>query len=182
MTKQEYIKITLILDATYQKFPSFINSLKNQDVLNTQYMLLKDLDYESLSNATLTWCQTEKFPPSIAELREQCYQNTTNSITVDQAWGYFLKAVQDYNYNNEETIYKRLGVIDNKLEQVARNFGIRNIAMSDIDNSMADRAHFIKLFNIVEVREKRTGMISDSVKEAIRIGMRNNIKQIGGLK
>lgn len=177
MTKQEYAKITVILKSNYQRFPNYVKSLEDKTVLNAQYELLKDLSYDQASASVMSWCQKEKFPPTVADIRGECYENKQQGIGEDEAWGWFIKAVKSYNYNNAEELYLWLGEKDKVLEQVARNIRISEIAKSPVENAMADRAHFIKLYTIAKGRAKDKGVLSPEVRKAIG---GNFIKQIEG--
>jgi hypothetical protein len=175
MTRAEFIKITMILRSNYQKYPNYVKSLENPDVIDVQYALLKDLEYRALNIAVTSWCMKEKFPPTVAELRSEIYDNSIPGITDDEAWGLFMRAVRDYNYSNADTLYKRLGEKDEALEQVARNMNIHEVATSPINNLMADRAHFLKLYAVVKDRVKSKGVLSDRVRKAIGDNMIRSI-------
>lgn len=179
MTKHEYARIAIILKANYQRFPNYVKSLEDKMVLSAQYELIKDLSYDAITTAIMAWCQREKFPPTVADIREQCYQHTTKQIGVDEAWKHFRMAVQDYNYNNEETLYRRLGEMDKTLESTARSFGIRQLAQSDKSNEMADRAHFIKLYQSSQKREQDKGVLSASVKRLIEHNFEQEYLKMG---
>lgn len=167
MTRAEFIKITMILRSNYQRYLNYVKLLENPDVIDVQYALLKDLEYKALSIAVTSWCMKEKFPPTVAELRSEIYDNATPGITDDEAWGLFMRAVRDYNYSNADALYRRLGEKDEALEQVARNMNIHEVATSPITNLMADRAHFLKLYAVVKNRVKAKGVLSERVRAVI---------------
>lgn len=167
MTRQEYGKITIILKSNYQRFPNYVKSLEDKTVLNAQYELLKDLSYDQASASVMSWCQKEKFPPTVADIRGECYENDKQNIGDDEAWGWFMKAIKAYNYNNAEELYQWLGEKDKVLEQVARNIRISEIAKSPVENAMADRAHFLKLYAAAVKRKKDHELLSPEVRKAI---------------
>ena len=168
MTGTEFAKITCFLKSAYQRFPSYVKSLNDDDVLVAQYEMLKDLSYEQVSSTVMAWCQRESFPPTIADIRGSVADIKTDALSESDAWRLFLIAVKKYNYNNSEELYKQLGEKDKVLEKVARNMSIKEIAMSPIENQMADRAHFIKMYQIEQARRKEDEVLSPQTRDMIK--------------
>ena len=72
MTKEEFKKLAKGLKAVYTQ-PTF---LPDTDALSIWYELLKDLDYMIAQAAVQKHMITSKFPPTIAEIREQAAEVT----------------------------------------------------------------------------------------------------------
>ena len=65
MTKQEFATLVVAMQAMYGK--DFIGT---EQALDVWYALLHDLDYQILSKALQQYMLTNKFKPTVAELRE----------------------------------------------------------------------------------------------------------------
>ena len=65
MTKQEFATLVVAMQAMYGE--DFIGTEQELDVW---YALLHDLDYQILSKALQQYMLTNKFKPTVAELRE----------------------------------------------------------------------------------------------------------------
>lgn len=175
MNRTEFSKIMLILRSNYSRFPNYIKPLMDPEVLDTQFIMLEDLEYKQLSVAVMSWCQKEKFPPTVADLRSEIYENSIPGITDDEAWKLFMRAVRNYNYSNADMLYKQLSEHDEALGQVARSMNIHETAISPMQNQMADRAHFLKMYAVVKNRVKAKGVLSERVKAAIGENMIKSI-------
>ena len=67
MTREEFAKITMAIKSCYQKET---NLFANEQIVKIWYEHLKDLDYMTLQVALSAWIDTNKWSPSIADLRE----------------------------------------------------------------------------------------------------------------
>ena len=65
MTKQEFATLVVAMQAMYGK--DFIGT---EQALDVWYTLLHDLDYQILSKVLQQYMLTNKFKPTVAELRE----------------------------------------------------------------------------------------------------------------
>ena len=77
MTFDEFAKIAKGLKAAYtsEKF------LPDKDALKIWYGLLKDLTYEQASVAAMAYMSINKFPPTIADIREQAIKTSNADLT-----------------------------------------------------------------------------------------------------
>jgi hypothetical protein len=68
MTKKEFTEIATMFKNAYRQK----NFMAAEDEWKVWYDCLKDLQFFYLQKAALQWVQYNKFPPTIAELRESC--------------------------------------------------------------------------------------------------------------
>ena len=68
MTKQEFAVIAMALQTYYPRF----NLLPNDKALELWHEQLQDIDAKVMGEAVKKWASKEKWPPTIADLREQC--------------------------------------------------------------------------------------------------------------
>lgn len=86
MTKKEFAEIATMLKNAYRQK----NFMAIEDEWKVWYDCLKDLQIFWLQKATLQWVQCNKFPPTIAELRELCnkiiFEEKNNPNNRDEFW------------------------------------------------------------------------------------------------
>lgn len=99
MTKDEFKILVKGMKAVYTQ-PTFI---PDNDAFNVWYELLKDVDYKTCAVAIQTYMSTEKFPPTIADIREKVFTNANvNQLGEAEAWDMVRKAISDSSYHSEE--------------------------------------------------------------------------------
>ena len=69
MTREEFKTLVKGMKAVYAQ-PTFI---PDQDAFNVWFELLKDIPYQQANVAIQKYMLTEKFPPTIADIRETFY-------------------------------------------------------------------------------------------------------------
>ena len=98
-----------IADAIKTYFPRD-NVLPTEHAMSLWYEGLKDLPYQIVSIALKKYVQTNKFSPTIADIREQAEQLNQNNQKTDlnenEAWTLVLKAIQRSGYYSEEEFAK----------------------------------------------------------------------------
>lgn len=67
MTREEFKTLVKGMKAVYAQ-PTFI---PDQDAFNVWFELLKDIPYQQVNVAIQKYMLTEKFPPTIADIREK---------------------------------------------------------------------------------------------------------------
>ena len=70
MTREEFKTLVKGMKAVYAQ-PTFI---PDQDAFNVWFELLKDIPYQQANVAIQKYMLTEKFPPTIADIREKATQ------------------------------------------------------------------------------------------------------------
>lgn len=156
MTKDEFGRIANAIRTAYSndKF------LPNKEAIELWYQFFKDLPYEAVYTALMKWIATEKWIPSIAELRKNAFTVVNGELpTADDAWGKVLTAVRDHG------IYDQKGAMDS-LDDITRNvvrkIGFRNICLSE--NIGIERSNFLKMYEKQAENYMREGQIPSSVK------------------
>ena len=66
MSKKEFVEIVSMLRGAYSR-NELLKSVAEADVW---YECLRDLEFEWMKKAVIQWIQENKFPPTIAEIRE----------------------------------------------------------------------------------------------------------------
>lgn len=156
MTDQEFETIALAIKAAYPN----ANVLPDKYSMKTWYRALSDLDYKVAENAVWEHISTSVFPPSIAEIREKCAARLSPMITEwGEAWEEVQMAIRKYGSYREEQAVASLS----RLTAVAvRRMGFQNLCRSE--NTVADRAHFQRMYEGMVKEEKRQTQLPEFVR------------------
>lgn len=83
--------------------------IPDNDAFLVWYNLLKDLPYDQVSVAIQKHMMQEKFPPTIADIREKTAtltESRTDELSETEAWSIVWKAICRSSYNSEEEFDK----------------------------------------------------------------------------
>ncbi len=158
MTKEEFAKIA---DAIRTYFPRF-DILPNKEALELWYRELKDIDYETATTALRRYVAINKFPPSIAEIREQAATIVNKSLSDDwgMAWEQVTRAIRNYGMWGTDEAFKSMDEITRKC---VMRLGWKELCMSE--NPTADRANFRMIYEQVKEKAKEKAVMSIEVQE-----------------
>ena len=159
MTRDEFKVLVKGMKAVYAQ-PTFI---PDQDAFNMWFALVGDLPYEVCSVAIKKYMLTNKFPPTVAEIRELA-SNVVNGdqLTWGEAWERAMTAVRRYgSYNQVEA----MNSLDPLTRKCVESIGFMQLCMSE--NIMVERAHFQKIFEVFAKREQTDRQIPLQLRQAI---------------
>ena len=159
MTREEFKVLVKGMKAVYAQ-PTFI---PDQDAFNMWFALVGDLPYEVCSVAIKKYMLTNKFPPTVAEIRELA-SNVVNGDQLNwgEAWERAMTAVRRYgSYNQVEA----MNSLDPLTRKCVDSIGFMQLCMSE--NIMVERAHFQKIFEIFAKREQTDRQIPLQLRQAI---------------
>lgn len=160
MNKAEFATWTMALKTYYPRE----NLLPNQQAMELWYRELSDISYEVAEAVLRKWVATNKWSPSIADIREAT--NTMlngEQLTWGEAWERALNAVRRYGSYNKQAA---LDSLDSLTRRCVENIGYMDLCMSE--NIMVERAHFQKIFEIYAQREHTEQKLSAPLLEAIK--------------
>ena len=159
MTREEFKILVKGMKAVYAQ-PTFI---PDQDAFNMWYALMDDLSYDVCAVAIKKYMLTNKFPPTVAEIRELA-SNIVNGdpLTWGESWERALAAVRKYGSYNKAEALESLDTITRKCVE---SIGYMELCMSE--NIMVERAHFQKVFEVFAKREQTDKQIPLQLKQAI---------------
>ena len=159
MTREEFKILVKGMKAVYAQ-PTFI---PDQDAFNMWYALMGDLSYDVCAVAIKKYMLTNKFPPTVAEIRELA-SNIVNGdpLTWGESWERALAAVRKYGSYNKAEALESLDTITRKCVE---SIGYMELCMSE--NIMVERAHFQKVFEVFAKREQTDKQIPLQLKQAI---------------
>lgn len=152
MNQQEFSVIVKGIKANYP------NMLQDDGAKDVWFAMLSDLEYKRVSAALQAHMMTSKYPPTIADLREDHSPKGTTDL---EAWAMVRKAMRNGTYGAEEE-FEKLPEIVQKAVGAASN--LRQWAQADSDMIETIEAHFLKAFRAEEAREKQAAQIAPRVK------------------
>lgn len=160
MDKKEFALFASALRTYYSKE----NLLPNSQAMELWFRQLMDIPYP-VAEATLNkWVATNKWSPSIAEIRELAAE-IQNGKLLDwgEAWEETCKAISRYGYYRPKEALASLSPLTRK---TVERLGFTNLCLSE--NPTADRANFRQCYEIVAKREQEAQVLSLPLQQIIQ--------------
>lgn len=174
MTRAEFAYFAMGLKTYYPRE----NILPNEEAVSLWYEMLQDLESSTLTAALRKWASTEKWPPTIADLRALCTEVSAGALPDwGEAWAEVTKAVHRYGWSRPQEAFDSMSPT---AKAAAERLGWQQICESENPDTL--RAQFRQVYEICSRRENEARQLPPALKEAIAmIGERvPDIKQIGG--
>lgn len=167
MTKAEFGKFAMALKTYYPKESLF----PNNQAIELWYAQLGDLDYRVAEVALNKWVATNKWSPTIADIREGATAiSEGEAIDWSEGWEKVQKAIRKYGYYNSADA---MASFDDVTRMTVHQMGgFKVLCMSE--NEVADRANFRMIFERMTERKKNDSQLPEQLKAVInqmRIGM-----------
>lgn len=160
MDKQEFATLAMAIRTYYPKE----NILPNKEAMQLWFRELQDIPFPVAEAALRKWVSTNKWSPSIAEIREAS-ANIQNGDIPDwgEGWEQVCKAIRKYGFYEPK---KALESLDPLTRQVVERLGFRNICLSE--NPTAERANFRQCYEVLAKREQTRQQLALPLQEAIK--------------
>lgn len=160
MTREEFGKIAAYLKGAF----SGKSFLSDKESVGVWYAELKDLDVNNLWLACRRWVETQKYVPSIKELREFSATIKTGEIPGwEDGWNEVCKAIQSYGMYREKEALASLTEITRRCTE---RLGFYNLCTSE--NTTADRANFRMIYERMADRERTDTQTNPAILKAIQ--------------
>lgn len=159
MNKQEFSLYAMAIRTYYPKE----NILPNTQAMELWYRELQDIPYNVAEASLRQWVSTNKWSPSIADIREAAATMQTG-VTPDwgDGWEKVLAAIRKYgSYRIEEAMQS----FDPITRKCVERLGFKNICMSE--NISSDRANFRMLYEQMQERKKKESQIALPLQKII---------------
>lgn len=157
MNKKEFALFASALRTYYPRE----KLLPNEQAMELWFNQLQDIPYQ-LAELTLNkWVATNKWSPSIADIREQAL-GITQGAAIDwgEAWQSVLRAISKYGSYQE---LEALESMDETTRRVVERLGFRNICMSE--EIQVDRANFRMIYEQEQERTRQDAQLPPRLKE-----------------
>ena len=139
------------------------NFLPDADSVKIWYQLLSDIDYEAANVAIQKHILVNRFPPTIADIREQAVSVIAGDKPIwSDGWEEVLRAIRKYG------MYREAEALDSMTDitrQAVKRLGWKEICCSE--NLMADRSNFRMIFEQIADREQSNKQIPVKVMNLI---------------
>jgi hypothetical protein len=176
MTQIETAALLGILRVTYPRFYADIPPEDIKISVDTWTLMLSDTSFEVAQVALQRLIATSKFPPTIAEMRESISAvRYPSMLDSGEAWGEVTEAIRNYGYYRQE---EAMASMCEPVRLAVQRMGWRELCMSE--NGMADRAHFLRIYESMVKRTKEENQLPIALKEAIKaIGLEQSSNILG---
>lgn len=148
--------------------------LPNSHAMELWYRQLQDIPYIVAEAALQKWVATQKWSPSIAEIREMAMTVTAGEKPLwSDGWEQVQTAIRKYGSYN---IPAAMESFDDVTRQTVKRLGFRELCMSE--NPMQDRANFRDIFNMIAERQVKANQLPVTLVgliESIRDGENKKI-------
>lgn len=160
MTEKEFATYVAALRTYYPRE----NILPNKQAAELWYMELQDIPYNVAMMALREHVHTEKWSPSISEIRFRASE-IVNGRQEDwgDGWQKTIAAIRRYGMYREE---EALESMDELTRATVTRLGYQNLCLSD--NQAADRARFKDIYEQLAERKKRESNLPNALKMAIK--------------
>ncbi len=139
------------------------------------YELLKDMPYEIANVSIQKHMATNKFPPTVAEIRSGAAEMTSKPRDWSDGWESFRKAVGRFGYYRREEAFASMDEVTRK---VVKRLGWKELCMSE--NIMQDRANFRMVYEQEQNRATERAMLPEGLRKQMDMLQGGVIKAIGG--
>ena len=165
MNKTDVVKMFAVIKAAYPSDPAF--QQPKPDMVTVWAEMLSDIPYERIGAALKAHISSSPFPPKISDIRGWATVKVDNT---GEAWGLVKKAIRDYGYWQKEAA---LASLPDEVRRIVVQLGWESLCTSE--NEMADRAHFLKVYQAYQERENRYSALPDAVRMELQSERRKEL-------
>lgn len=158
MERQEFMRIIAVLKSNYTNF-----GVVTDEQYEFWYRTFKDEKYQVVMAAVQKLISTSISTPTIAHIKREMVDILNPKLPdASDAWGEVTRAIRYYGIYRET---EALESLSDGVRGIVKAMGYKSLCMSE--NQMADRAHFMKMYEQGTVRTQKELMLSDGLKGQI---------------
>ena len=160
MNAQEFANFAAALRTYYSRE----NILPNKQAMELWFRQLQDIPYEAAEAILSKWVATNKWSPSIADIRDGMAEIQNGGAAEDwgEGWNKAMAAIRKYGSYNEAEALDSLPPLT---RETVRRLGYKSLCWSE--NQIADRANFRQVYEILEKRQVEDRKIPLPIREKI---------------
>ena len=160
LDKHEFATLAMAIRTYYPKE----NILPNKEAMQLWYRELRDIPYNVAEASLRKWVSTNKWSPSIAEIREMA-ANVQHGDIPDwgEGWEEVQRAIRKHGMYNVKAAMDSFTPLT---RQTVERLGFRNICVSE--NPMSERANFRQCYEILAKREQTRQQVALPLQDAIK--------------
>lgn len=161
MTRDE---VKMVLATMAEVYSRHLMPPVTELTVNVWLQMLQDVSYKSASAAVAGWLQTQKYPPTIADIREMVTRTVTEiEISPEQAWSELMAAIQKYGHTEKDKAEKALGERTRKI--VGGDW--MYYCTLPLDQLPNEKARFLRAYTSEQKRGKELAQMSERVRLAL---------------
>lgn len=162
-------EVVAILGTLRTAYPKFYSEMSKQEMFNTIDLWTEMFAQENpalVVAAVKNLINTFKWPPTIADIKEEMYKLTEqNSDSPIELWNSIKKAIRNSSYNSYEEF--------EKLPEIAKKFvgspnQLKEWAISTDYNDGVVKGQFLKQVEVLQKREKDSKLMLPQVKDIVQ--------------
>lgn len=164
MTDREFNALAKGLKTVYAD-PKFI---ADDYAVEIWFKLLNDIPYEIATMAAQKYMQTEKFPPTPADIRRyatQIMSPLSEDLTEYQAWDMVRRAINNGIYGAEEEFNKLPKIVQSVIGSPERIRSAATLEPEDLET--VEKSHFMRSFRARVEAHKREQQLNAGLRDAI---------------
>lgn len=170
MTREEVLKIILVIKNTYPKTYERFTKSDFEGMADMWSIVFEDYSYAQISvglKAYLT-TNTSGFPPVPAQLIAQAtQQNPSSELTSNEAWSMVYKAICNSTYNAEREFEK---LPDLCKKAIGSADSLRELARMDIDTVQSvEGSHFKRNYESLVKRQREYDKIPQRTRDQLEM-------------
>lgn len=169
MNKDETIAILRILKISYPQFYKDMKKEDAEDTISIWTMMFENDEPKIVTEAVKALIITNKFPPTIADVKEKINlitQNESSVMTEMEAWNIVYKSIKYANYGSEQA-FNEFPEIIKKL--VGSPQQLREWAIMDADTvKSVVQSNFMRSFKVRQTRDLQLQALPESTKKLIQ--------------
>lgn len=159
MTHKEFAMFSMALKTYYPRE----NLLPTNEAMELWYRELMDIGYEIAQAALRKWVGTEKWPPSIAEIRSMAAEITSGPVQEwGEGWLEVKRAVSRFGWCREK---EALASLSPAARTAAQRIGWQDICCSENPETL--RAQFRQVFQVEAQRQRQDALMTPELKQMI---------------
>lgn len=174
MTREEFKILVKGMKAVYAQ----VTFIPDQDAFNIWFEMLKDLPYQQVNMAIQKHMMTEKFPPTIADLRtraDEISRKQVEEMSELEAWGHVEKAIRNSIYNAENEFEKLPEACQIAVGTPAN---LREWAKMDSESVVTvEQSHFIRSYRAAVKRIDENKKLPEQFRCRIETRKKNVIEE-----
>lgn len=137
--------------------------IPNEQAITLWYEQLKDIEYKTASLFLNKWVATEKWSPTIADIRGGTSEIMCGEVADwGHGWEQVEHSIRHFGYYREDDAYNYM---DDMTCQVVKRLGFKNLCMSD--NASTDRANFRMIYEELSKKEKKSRQIAPETRACL---------------
>lgn len=159
---------------TYQTWIQIVKLMKSiwtrDDFLNDEYSVkawffhLQDISAEEVKAAVDKLIATSRFPPSVADIRQEVVELHEASTDWGEAWNEVMKAVGRYGYTQSEEAIESMNPMT---KEAVKRLGWKQICESDSSGKTALRANFRMIYEQIQKKKREESQMPEELKARI---------------